>query len=78
MSHAGPRSSGLHSLDQSGAPSSHLRFLDAEGARPAMRYASQRSVELLEVRGGGRILDVWSGASFFTSMTNVIVGGREA
>ncbi len=56
-----PRSSGLHSVDQSVDPSSRLRFLDAEGAKPAMRYARQRSIELLEIRQGARILDVGCG-----------------
>ena len=58
---AGPRSSGLHSLDQSVDRSSRLQFLDAEGAKPAMRYARQRSFELLEIREGAHILDVGCG-----------------
>jgi SAM-dependent methyltransferase len=62
MSRSSVRSSGLHSVDQGVDPASRLRFLDAEGAKPAMREAKQRSVEALEVRVGARILDVGCGA----------------
>ena len=55
-------SSGLHSLDQGVDPSARLRFLDNESAKPAMRYASERSLERLEIRAGARILDVGCGA----------------
>jgi len=56
------RSSGLHSVDRRVDLSSRLRFLDAEGAKPAMRAAKLRSVEALEVRAGARLLDVGCGA----------------
>jgi len=59
--HAGPPSSGLHSVDQSVDRSSRLRFLDVEGAKPAMQYAKQRTFDLLEIRQGARILDVGCG-----------------
>lgn len=59
---AAPVSSGLHSVDQSVDLSVRLRFLDNESAKPAMRFARQRSFELLEIREGARILDVGCGA----------------
>jgi SAM-dependent methyltransferase len=62
MNRSSVRSSGLHSVDQGVDPASRLRFLDAEGAKPAMRDAKQRTVEALEIRAGARILDVGCGA----------------
>ena len=64
MSHAPatPLSSGLHSVDRSVDPSSRLRFLDVEGAKPAMRLAKQCSFERLDIHQGARILDVGCGA----------------
>lgn len=70
------RSSGLHSVDQSVDPSSRLRFLDAEGAKPAMQYAKQRSFELLEIREGARILDVGCGAGDDARALARLVGSR--
>lgn len=60
-SSAVPQSSGLHSVDQSVDPATRMQFLGAEGSKPAMQYAKQRSFELLEVRSGGHYLDVGSG-----------------
>src|ERR1700730_8207938 len=62
VSRSSVRSSGLHSVDLSVDPASRLRFLDAEGAKPAMRAAKLRSFEALEIRGGARLLDVGCGA----------------
>lgn len=58
---ASPPSSGLHSVDQSVDPATRMQFLGAEGAKPAMQHAKQRSFDLLEVRPGGRYLDVGCG-----------------
>jgi SAM-dependent methyltransferase len=55
------RPSGLHSVDDSVDPSSRLRFLDTEGAKPAMRDAKHRSFEALEISAGARILEVGCG-----------------
>lgn len=55
------RPSGLHSVDPSVDPVSRLRFLDAEGAKPAMRAAKLRSFEALEIHAGARVLDVGCG-----------------
>lgn len=56
-----PRSSGLHSVDQSVDAATRFQFLGAEGNKPAMQYAKQRSFDLLAVRPGGRYLDVGCG-----------------
>lgn len=55
-------SSGLHSVDQSVDPAARLRFLDAEGAKPAMRAAKLRSFEQLRLRTGASVLDVGCGS----------------
>ena len=55
-------SSGLHSVDQSVDPRMRVSFLDAEGSKPAMRAAKQRSFEQLYLRPGSRVLDVGCGA----------------
>src|SRR5258708_34157205 len=55
------RPSGLHSVDPRVDPVSRLRFLDAEGAKPAMRAAKLRSFEALGGRAGARLLDVGCG-----------------
>jgi SAM-dependent methyltransferase len=57
-----PQSSGLHSVDQSVDQQSRLQFLDAEGAKPAMRAAKARSFEALEIRTDARLLEVGCGA----------------
>src|SRR6266508_3918714 len=56
-----PPSSGLHSVDQSVDPATRMQFLGAEGSKPAMQYAKQRSFELLKVKPNGRYLDVGCG-----------------
>src|SRR4051794_12207740 len=56
------QSSGLHSVDQSVDQQSRLQFLDAEGAKPAMRAAKARSFEVLDIRAGARLLEVGCGA----------------
>ncbi|HWF85263.1 MAG TPA: methyltransferase domain-containing protein [Vicinamibacterales bacterium] len=56
------QSSGLHSVDQSVDQQSRLQFLDAEGAKPAMRAAKARSFEALEIRASARLLEVGCGA----------------
>ena len=69
-----PLSSGLHSVDQTVDLSERLRFLDAESAKPAMRYARARSIELLEIREGARILDVGCGAGDDARAMAALVG----
>jgi ubiquinone/menaquinone biosynthesis C-methylase UbiE len=56
-----PQSSGLHSVDQSVDAATRFQFLGAEGAKPAMQHAKQRSFDLLEVREGGHYLDIGCG-----------------
>ena len=56
-----PPSSGLHSVDQSVDSATRMQFLGAEGAKPAMQHAKQRSFELLDLKSGGRYLDVGCG-----------------
>jgi ubiquinone/menaquinone biosynthesis C-methylase UbiE len=56
-----PRSSGLHSVDQSVDAATRFQFLGSEGSKPAMQYAKQRSFDLLAIRPGGRYLDVGCG-----------------
>jgi SAM-dependent methyltransferase len=67
-------SSGLHSVDQTVDPSARLRFLDVESAKPAMRYARERSIELLGIREGARILDVGCGAGDDARAMAALVG----
>lgn len=55
-------SSGLHSVDQTVDFAKRLQFLDEESAKPAMRWARQRSIELLALRPGASVLDVGCGA----------------
>src|SRR5689334_13494666 len=56
-----PTSSGLHSVDQSVDPTTRFQFLGAEGSKPAMMHAKQRSFDLLEVKPDGHYLDVGCG-----------------
>ncbi|HEV8347001.1 MAG TPA: methyltransferase domain-containing protein [Vicinamibacterales bacterium] len=67
-------SSGLHSLDRTIDPAERLRFLDCESAKPAMQYARRRSIELLEIRPGARILDVGCGAGDDARAMAALVG----
>jgi ubiquinone/menaquinone biosynthesis C-methylase UbiE len=71
-----PVSSGLHSVDQTVDPSARLRFLDHESAKPAMRFARQRSFDMLEIREGAHILDVGCGAGDDARAMAVQVGRR--
>jgi len=67
-------SSGLHSVDQSVDPSERFRFLDRESAKPAMQHARRRSIELLEIVEGARILDVGCGAGDDARAMAALVG----
>src|SRR5689334_1757531 len=54
-------SSGLHSVDGTVDLRERLRFLDEESAKPAMRWARERSFERLGLAAGAHILDVGCG-----------------
>jgi SAM-dependent methyltransferase len=69
---ASARSSGLHSVDRTVDPSERLRFLDAEGAKPAMRDAKRRSIDALEIQPGARILDVGCGAGDARALAKLV------
>jgi SAM-dependent methyltransferase len=62
MAAVAPTSSGLHSVDPTVSLADRLRFLDDESRKPAMRWARQRSFELLALGPGVRVLDVGCGA----------------
>ena len=63
-------------MDQTVDPSTRLRFLDAEGAKPAMQYAKRRSFELLAVSPGASILDVGCGSGEDARVLAGLVGPR--
>jgi SAM-dependent methyltransferase len=70
-----PRPSGLHSVDPRNSRAARLAFLDAENAKPAMRLAKQRSLELLDVRSGSHVLDAGCGPGDDARALAAMVGG---
>ena len=67
-------SSGLHSVDQSLDPATRAQFLGAEGSKPAMQYAKQRSFDLLELQPGAHVLDVGCGTGEDVATLAAMVG----